>query len=375
MANRFLLKPRRMRTSRGRAAILWALAVFVCAQLALTLTLERWRPDLCDPEYGWRLERLRTQIAEDPARPLVAVLGSSRVGCGLRPEALPRCGSEDGKSPLVFNMSLTASGPVMDLLCLRRLLAQGIHPHYLVVEVLSPSLQTDGRNLESDELCLPAFRLRWSDLTQLREYAPKPWMPYRKWVEERSAPWFANRFHLLSHYLPNWVPAETMTRETFWEKNLDRFGWVQNPLVHVTAEQYRAGVKVARHGYGAPFDASFRVSPIVDQAMRELLEICRRERISAALLLMPEGSDFRAWYSPEARTTIDAYLDGLCLEYGIPLVDASRWLPDTCFSDSHHLVPGGADQFTERFGREALAPFLAGKLAPGRSAQFAGNDR
>jgi hypothetical protein len=190
-------------------------------------------------------------------------------------------------------------------------------------------------------------------------------------MDRQLAPWFSNRFCLLSHYLPNWVTSEAHYRETYWEKNLDRFGWVQNPVVTVTREQYRAGVSVARRAYGAPFDSTFRVSPIVDKALRELLDICERERISAALFLMPEGSEFRGWYSAEARTNIDTYLDGLCVEYGIPLVDTSRWLPDDCFSDSHHLLPQGADRFTERLGREVLTPFLAGKLPSGRSTQLA----
>jgi hypothetical protein len=373
MRYRVARNPRSASTSRGRAAVLWALAAFVCGQLALTITLERWRPDLCDPEYGWRLDRLQAGVAAGPERPLVVVLGSSRVGCGLRPEALPSCHTPNGETPLVYNMSLTSSGPVMDLLCLRRLLAQGIRPQYLVVEVLSPCLKGDGRALESGELCLPAYRLRWGDLPQLKKYTPRRWIPYGKWLEQQGAPWFSNRFCLLSHYLPNWVPSETRRRETFWENNLDRYGWVQNPLVTVTQEQYRAGVKVAHGAYGAPFDSSFRVSPIVDKAMHDLLEICKRERISAALLLMPEGTDFRRWYSPEARFYIDTYLDNLSKEYGIPLVDASRWLPDDCFSDSHHLLPEGADKFTERLGREFLEPMLAGKLAPGRSAQLAGD--
>src|SRR5438105_11251 len=126
MWNRFLTESPLPTPARGRAAVLWGIAAFVLGQLALIIVLERWRPDLCDPEYGWRLDRLEKQLAAEPDRPLLVALGSSRVGCGLRPEALPPCCLENGKRPLVFNMSLTASGPVMDLLCLRRLLDRGI---------------------------------------------------------------------------------------------------------------------------------------------------------------------------------------------------------------------------------------------------------
>jgi hypothetical protein len=356
--------------SRGRAAVLWGIAAFVAGQLALILILERWRPDLRDPEYGCRLDRLEAQIAANPGRPLLVALGSSRVGAGFRPEVLSPYQTQDGESPLVFNMSLIASGPVMDLLCLRRLLDRGIHPRYALIEVLSPDLYWDGKKLELD-ICLPPYRLRWSDLPCLRAYSPRPWNPYRNWAEEQAAPWFSSRFCLLSHYLPKWVPADVRIRETFWENSIDSFGWVNTRLVSVTSEQYRKGVDVAQQEYAAPFGEWFHVAPTVDLAMRELLDTCRRENISVALLLMPEGSDFRSWYSPSARANIDSYLDGLCAEYAIPLVDATRWLPDDCFSDSHHLLPLGANRFTERLGREVLPVFLAGRLRPGRHAQFA----
>jgi hypothetical protein len=282
---------------------------------------------------------------------------------------LPSYGLEDGKCPLVFNMSLTASGPVMDLLCLRRLLARGIHPQYLLVEVLPPRLYYD-QTLEDGIPPVPPYRLRWSDLACLRTHGNRPWNSYRTWGEMQMAPWFSNRFCLLSHYLPKWVPAEIRVRESIWNEVIDPFGWVKTPPdTSVTPEQYRKGVELARAAYAAPFGPSFHVSSIADEALRDLLDTCRREQISVALFLMPEGSDFRSWYSPAVRANIDTYLDGLCHDYAIPLVDATHWFPDDCFSDSHHLLCRGATLFTERLGREVLPAFLAGKLGPGRCAQ------
>jgi hypothetical protein len=90
-----------------------------------------------------------------------------------------------------------------------------------------------------------------------------------------------------------------------------------------------------------------------------MLEIARKENIEVlGLLLMPEGSDFRNLYSAEACQTIDTYFQGLCRESNTELIDARTWMSDDSFSDSHHLLPCGAEQFTLRLWRDALEPKL-----------------
>jgi hypothetical protein len=92
-----------------------------------------------------------------------------------------------------------------------------------------------------------------------------------------------------------------------------------------------------------------------------LLELCRAERIPVALVLMPEGSDFRSWYSAGASGQVNAFLEGLCQEFGVALIDAREWLPDEGFCDSHHPVPEGAERFSARLGAEAIVPLLRGR--------------
>src|SRR5713101_3283881 len=75
--------------SRGRAVILCGIGFFVAAQLALNFAIERWRPEWSDPEYGYRFRNLKKQIKTDPFRPLLVVLGSSRIGNGFDADSLP----------------------------------------------------------------------------------------------------------------------------------------------------------------------------------------------------------------------------------------------------------------------------------------------
>ncbi len=93
-----------------------------------------------------------------------------------------------------------------------------------------------------------------------------------------------------------------------------------------------------------------------------MLDLCRREGLRAAVVVLPEGDAFRALYPPEALRKIDDYLDRLAAD--VPVIDARGWVGDDGFADGHHLLPSGASVFTARLAREALSPLLRGEIAP-----------
>src|SRR5205085_10445164 len=98
---------RRRLAMQARADVLCFLAGLVALHLGLVAAMEGPRPDLRDPEYGHKLSRLRARLAENPAaRPVVLLLGSSRVGVGVRPDRLDACRTASG-GPLVFNFALS----------------------------------------------------------------------------------------------------------------------------------------------------------------------------------------------------------------------------------------------------------------------------
>src|SRR4029077_4552806 len=105
---------------RGRAALLWGIAFFFLAQLSLAIVIERWRPDWGDPEYGRRLRYLRQRMREEPGRPLLLVLGSSRTGNGFKADCLPPPSWNHNESPLIFNMSQSGGTTLYELLILKR---------------------------------------------------------------------------------------------------------------------------------------------------------------------------------------------------------------------------------------------------------------
>jgi hypothetical protein len=340
----------------ARSTLTWAAGTFVAVQLGFLVLTERVCPELRDPEYGYRLASLRARRAAEPGRPLALVLGTSRSEVGIRPDALPAYRTPAGAAPLVFNFSLTNSGVMLQLVCLHRLLAADLRPGWVFVEVLAPMLHQPVGTEES----IPPHRQAWADLPVLCGYSRAPAWLYARWGRDRLLPGYSCRHVLLSHALPEWVPAERR-RDFFWRR-FDRSGWMPYGPAEPSAETYRRGLEGARREYGYLLD-DFAIEELPDRALRALLELCRHEGIRAALFLMPEASDFRAWYPPGARERIGSYLRGLGDEYGVAVTDAGDWVEDAAFADGHHLLPGAVDAFTARFGREVVAP-LFGSPAP-----------
>lgn len=341
--------------------MLGAVLAFVGLQAALAVTLEAWRPDVRDPEYGTKLRRLQALRAAHPDAPLVLALGSSRSLMGLRPADLSEAGAAGGA--VVFNFGLTGYGPVQELICYRRLRAEGVRPAAVLVELtpfmLAVAETADNRALEA----------HWSyaDLEVLGRYRDKPAELYRTWGKARAVPWFSYRYSLLNWLLPACVPYDA--RDGFKWVNVDEYGWWlgheqrDGPL---PPEEFRRRVESARAQFGDPV-RDWRVTPAADRALRELLGACRQDGAPAAVYLMPESSAMRSWYSPAGRERLSAYLARLRREEAVPVIDGRAWVPDAGFEDAHHLGAAGARLCTERFGREVIGSLLPPGSATARA--------
>jgi hypothetical protein len=338
------------RLRQARTIGLWWLGGFCLLQVGLDLVQDEVKPVLRDPEYGTKLGHLKRRLAERPGQPLALVMGSSRVLNGFRPDLLPPVKTAEGEA-VVFNFGLTGAGGLRQLTCLRRLLAAGVRPRWLIVEVMPAMLPPE---YHSEELVF-INRTMWRDLPTARRYARDPDTLTRRWLKARLLPWFNDRFCLMTHYAPDWVPYENRVTDV-WNR-LDGWGWMELPEARTPEEKVRA-VAEARDLLATILGA-FHIAEVPDRAFRELLELCRQEKIETALLLMPEGPSFRAWYPPHAEPVLQEWLGQLRQEYGVPVIDARRWFDDeSLFRDNHHLLASGAARFTERFGRQALRPWL-----------------
>lgn len=336
----------------ARAAVLWGVVLLGLSQLALAVLLEV-RPEIRDPEYGIKLARLRALLASAPGRPLVLVLGSSRAAMGFRPDIFAAAASW-APSCHVFNFAMVGGGPLTELLCLRRLLQHEIRPEHLLLEVWPPYLR---HYQEQENLCKRG--LRWDDLPAISRHFSPPRAAYARWRQEQLLPSFQQRFELVTWLAPSWLPEPKREGERFW-RGLDAGGWLPYPWERGGPDTYRRRIDATRAAFRQIFD-NFTISPTAEQVFPELLDLCRQAHIAVTLLIMPEGSEFRSWYTPMAHVHSDAFIHKLCLEYGLPLIDARRWIADEYLADSFHLFPEGAHDFSARLGREMPALLQEGR--------------
>jgi hypothetical protein len=348
-----MLKQRRP-AHRARAAVCWGVGSFLVLQLGLALSIERWLPELRDPTYAIKARLLSQRVAANPGRPLTVVMvGSSRVEYGLLAGALEdQLAPQLGSRPVVFNFGISGAGLVTELLVVRRLLADGVRPDLVLIEIL-PSCFA-GQIPSSELPRLTADRLWLADLPIVARYGASLPDLRANWWEAWPVPWYSHRYAILARTAPFFLPDRGLSA-AFGKIDASGVGTLLDTPPDPDA--YQRNVESTRACF-APCFEQFRLSEDACQSLRELLTLCRQERMATALVLMPEGQPFRALYSAEAWSEIAACLTSLSREFDAPLLNARDWIADDQFSDSHHLLRTGAQQFTERLGREHLGPML-----------------
>ena len=329
------------RPARARRAVVWGLGLFVAVNLGTGLVAEHY-PRLRDPLFGDKLARLRPRAAGD--RPLVLVLGSSRTGLAFHGRRL-----EEQSEFAAFNFGVPASGPVTHRVYLRRLLASGVKPALLVVEVLPAMLHHDGAPPRESHW-LFADRLTSSERATVIGHGFPARAVHKRWRESVLVPAYALRFQVLSRVSPSWLPWPLRFD---WSRGADECGW--GKLVdQAPAEADRAKRFAQTRAEYADTLAGFAPGGPAADALRELVADCRAAGVPVRLVLLPESGEFRSLYGPGANDRLREVLAGC----GGPVTDARDWLPDEAFNDGHHMLVRGAERFTDRLLREVVEPAL-----------------
>ncbi len=349
---------RRWPGARGRSALISGAATFVLVQVGLAVAIDCWLPEVRSPAFTDKARALAGAAAAGH-RPVVVMLGSSRVQDALRGRvAAATLAGPDGGRPVVFNFGISGAGPLLERIVLRRLLRDGVRPTLVLIEVLPAALSITPSGYF--EAWLDPTRLALGELPLAFE-GPALARARRRWLKATLVPCYRYRRNLLTlcapQFLLDCVPG--LARDA-----LDEHG--NPPEVNVdwspSAEEYRRGVVIARSEH-APFLTDFKIGGPGPAALRDVLATCRDAGIPARLVMMPEGSSFRALYPPAVWPELERFLDGLARDYEAPLINARDWLADGDFRDGHHAVPQGAVRFSERLAREHLRPLLAGGSA------------
>ena len=338
---------------RSRAAVVWGLIFFVGLQAGFYLASDWW-PPLADGEYGHKLTHLRAQLAAKPKdQPGVVMFGSSMTGWALDPAAMANLKPGSPGGPVVYNFGINGCGPIVHLLCLRRLLADGVHPDLVLLET-EPRFMSRIYSVVYSEHYLLTPRVQFQDFAVLNRYDPKARELRAEWLSRAWLPWYYHRLDLQNAYLNEWVP--TAQRMSYWDFT-DRNGW-EGPLAarantHPPLEGKALEIASQYHQH------AINVTPTFDgtcRAYREMVETCRRHHIRVMFVRMPENSCMRQ-YEPALKERIEAFYADLKKDTGVGFIDARDWVDDAGFIDGTHLVPEGAVQYSSKLGL-ALEPLL-----------------
>lgn len=345
----------------GRAAVLWTAVLFIGAQAGLTWWLYG-RPELVNPDYWVRLARIQARQRDAGGRPLAVMLGSSRPMSGLRTDLLVK--EELGLPAVVCNFAHAHSGPLRELIALRRLLAAGIKPQYAIIEVWVPFLAQKGFYSEYDAIIKD--HPDWPDLPVVARYYRERWEPFMRLCVQSLTPAVHYRSEVLYAVAP-WLLSRAAVMNYEWQvgraDTADAWGTMPIAEGRLGPKELAGSIEKGR-AVTEPVLADLHLHPISERAFHEVLTECTTRGIRPMLVLMPEHSAMRSWYSPASRARVEEMVERLSQAYGAPAVDARLWLADEGFADYCHYDLQGASELTRRLAVEALRPWMTGAPLP-----------
>ncbi len=341
------------RRGTSRATVFWFVLVFLAMHVVLAAVSSD--PRVRDPEYGRRASQLRARIAENPGRPLVLVLGSSRPAMGLRPSEWEATRPADPAhpDPLIFNMALIGSGPMMELMALRRIYADGFRPSLVLLEYWPPFLHHDQEWKEDNRVALD--RLMDEDRQVVRDYFPDPRHVEADMNWRQRNPIWGYRERLLVQILSRWVPPEKRTDWT-WD-DLDGWGWKPGIDLEAMVDEYRTTAHTRCSEIYSKQFAAYQISSHAKRAFSETVALAREHGAEVGFVYLPESSEFRRLYPARVERMGRVFLDKMSRELNVPVMNCRDWVDDGFVVDGFHLSRAGAAAFTKKFGPAVAAKF------------------
>jgi hypothetical protein len=321
--------------------------------LGLELAAETVKPEWRDPEYGQRLRAAKKWQRERPNRPLVLVFGSSRSEFGVSPADMGF--PDEPGSPLVYNFGYSGAYPLASWLHLVRTFDDGLRPKAVLVELTYAHLRCDGPAEEQ----FPKWgsRLSASDLRHFASYTKDESVFRRELTTARRNPWESRRIPLVSDLLPEWQLRTVRSDHSRWEE-MDAYGRAflrRESITDETRRRFWESVRTNAPGALAPG----LPGAMSDRALRDMAAACREHGVAIAFFWAPESPAFRAYYTPPALASLEAYSRTLEHDLGAPVFPPPVHLAEEFFPDGFHLFPDGAAAFSRWLAENHLKPWLA----------------
>ncbi len=295
------------------------------------------------------------------------MLGSSRTAFGFEGSLLEDDFSRvQGRSVVFYNMGRLGGGPVADCVYLHRLLANGIRPRLLVVELPPSMMTTIGSQREMESLQVGP--LTSSDQALLHRLGCSTDETLPAWVDV-AVPIYSRRRLLLYKLAPTLLTRDVRAHCLGqWWQGLDNCGWVAGARTGPTKEREDSHMQMMQPLLDLMATTTYDDALPGCRALDDIMQVTRAEGIPVAMIVMPESPRLRQAYPANAWERLWAYLQETCVHRHCPLIDARAWVPAEHFADPDHLAPAGARLFTEKLGREQLRQLLEHSVPPAGTA-------
>ena len=350
--------------AHARRALLWTAGLYIALQLTFSLLLDyRW-PFLRFPSARVRLD----ELAKSQIKPDIVLLGSSRFEAGINPAEIAwqldrQCSLDQPVG--VFKGAISCGDPIVFEFLFNCLMEASYHPKLLVLEISPETL-----NRTNQWLGMHVRRqLRWGDVPRYFLDICRSDQAMR-WLGERINPVFIHREELWHNAagvveqssdqsaagLASWAIASTKPGNAFGGDALS----IGDPLLPAAPLLSPEFAAISQCGACLPqkWLRHYRISGSASaDALERVLRKCHEQGIEVLLVGVPVTQPHRATYTADIDREYFAYVATLTDKFGCRFVDYRDRLPDSLFTDNHHLSPVGGFSFSRLLAFEQLAPF------------------
>jgi hypothetical protein len=234
----------------------------------------------------------------------------------------------------------------------RRFLDDGVRPDLVVVEVMPHFLTCPkGTDAGAEENSLHAARLTCAELPRAASYCRQPSRFVGPWLLSRLVPSYHCQAELREFA---GVDAPTTPDRPYGR---DSHGLHTHArLVAGTPQQTSAFTTAWIESSRRSLEGD-RFTDEARRSVRDLLTLCRTECRQTVLLAPPVRSEVLR-VMPKLAELRAAELAAIAAECNVPSIDARRWLDDGDFFDAVHVQAIGVEHYSDRIGRDVLAPIL-----------------
>jgi hypothetical protein len=339
---------RRRRQLRGRRILLWIAVLFALAQLGGGVLLDHVCTWIRFPSAYEALGRLEESTARAET-PDVIYFGSSRFGACLNQELLQstvRCATGD-PSARVLRATVPGGEMVSADYLLTECVHRGARPRFILLEIVPEALNHQNAWMRM----IVVRQLTWSQVPAFfSEILSTGDFGYL--FRTRLAPLYAYRRQILEKLEETCAGAPTVAA-TGASSVLDPS---PEPVGKEVSDAEARRISLQGQAFIRRGLKDYHVGGTSLKALLHLLETCRQYQITALLITPPVTSAYRELLTQASNDPFLACVNRLEAEGRCLFFDCRDALPDRCFVDIHHAGRQGELRFSEKVGREILAP-------------------